>query len=79
MNTKVYKSVFSRMSEYSVLIQYDSNDNIYIASIPELNGCMAHGKTREDATKEINIALEMWIEELIECGMEIPKPILFAS
>ena len=27
--------------EYSVFIQYDNNDKIYIASIPELKGCMA--------------------------------------
>ena len=67
------------MSEYSILIQYDSNDNIYIASVPELNGCMAHGNTQEDAMREIKIALELWIEELTESGMEIPKPMLFAS
>jgi len=67
------------MPEYSILIQYDKNDNIYIARIPELNGCMAHGKTQEDAMREIKVALELWIEELTESGMEIPEPMLFAD
>ncbi|MDR2570254.1 MAG: type II toxin-antitoxin system HicB family antitoxin [Oscillospiraceae bacterium] len=67
------------MPEYSILIQYDKNDNIYIARVPELNGCMAHGKTQEDAMREIKIVLELWVEELTENGMEIPKPIFFAD
>ena len=67
------------MSEYSILIQYDSSDNIYIASIPELRGCMAHGNTQEDAMREIKIALKLWIETATEIGIEIPKPMLFAS
>ena len=67
------------MPEYSILIQYNKSDNIYIARVPELNGCMAHGKTQEEAVKEIKIVLEMWVEELIENGMEIPEPIFFAD
>ena len=67
------------MPEYSILIQYDKNDNIYIASVPELSGCMAHGNTQEDAMREIKIALELWIEELIESGLEIPQPTFFSS
>lgn len=41
------------MAEYSILIQYDVIDRIYVASIPELPGCMAHGITKEQALKEI--------------------------
>jgi len=67
------------MPKYSILIQYDKTDNIYVARVLELNGCMAHGKTQEDAMREIKIALEMWIDELIESGEEIPEPIPFVS
>ena len=65
------------MPEYSILIQYDKGDDIYVASVPELSGCMAHGNTQEDAIKEIKIALELWVEELIESGAEVPQPIFF--
>lgn len=62
------------MLEYSVLIQYDDIDKIYVASIPELQGCMAHGKTKEEALKEIEVVRDMWIETAKEKGLEIPKP-----
>jgi predicted RNase H-like HicB family nuclease len=67
------------MPQYSVLIQYDGRDNIYVASIPELSGCIAHGKTQEDAMSEIRIALELWMETATETGISIPKPMLYAS
>ncbi len=65
------------MSKYSVLIQYDETDQIYIASIPELQGCMAHGKTQEEAFREVNIVRDMWIETAKEEGLVIPEPHLF--
>ena len=41
------------MSKYSVFMYYDEQDQIYVASVPELQGCMAHGETQEEALKEI--------------------------
>lgn len=67
------------MAQYSVYIQYDDVDKIYIASIPELQGCMAHGKTKEQALKELEIACELWIETAKESGQEIPKPALYTE
>ena len=67
------------MPEYSVLIQYDDRDNIYVASIPELQGCMAHGNTQEEAMSEIKVALELWLETAKENNMMVPQPMLYAS
>jgi len=67
------------MLKYSILIQYDSADNIYVASIPELKGCMAHGRTQEQAIEEVKIALELWIETARENGIKIPEPMLYVS
>ena len=50
------------MSKYSISIQYDNSDDIYVASVPELEGCMAHGKTPEEAAKEIQIAINGWLK-----------------
>ena len=60
--------------QYSILIQYDATDNIYIASVPELSGCMAHGRTPEEALQEVSIVCEMWIEEAEKTGKPIPRP-----
>ena len=67
------------MTEYSILIKYDARDRIYVASIPELQGCMAHGDTQEDAVKEVRIAMELWLETAKENGTYIPTPELYAS
>lgn len=60
--------------EYSIYIYYDPDDKIYVASVPELEGCMAHGSTPEMATKEIQVACELWLETAREDGIEIPEP-----
>ena len=65
--------------KYSVLIQYDDIDNIYVASIPELRGCMAHGNTQEEAMKEIKVALELWLETAKESGLDAPSPAVYVG
>ena len=67
------------MAEYSIFMQYAPQDKIYVASVPELQGCMAHGETKEEALKEIEIAKELWIETAKEDGLPIPEPALFTS
>ena len=62
------------MAEYSVFIQYDPIDKIYVASVPELQGCMAHGNTKEQALREIETAKELWIETALEDGQPVPEP-----
>lgn len=60
--------------EYTVVIQYDSTDGIFVASIPDLPGCMAHGETQAEALKELTIARDLWLETAMDVGKEIPKP-----
>ena len=67
------------MAEYSIFIQYDPTDQIFVASIPELPGCMAHGETREQALEEIDIAKNLWIETAKEEGLPVPEPHLFSD
>ena len=62
--------------QYSILIQYDSTDHIYIATVPELPGCMAHGRTPKEALREVSIVCEMWIEEAEKVGKAVPLPAL---
>jgi len=67
------------MLKYSITIKYDSNDEIYVADCLELLGCMAHGNTPEEALKEIQIAINGWLEVAAESGMDIPEPFEHAS
>jgi len=67
------------MPKYSIFIQYDSSDDIFVAEIPELPGCMAHGDTPEKAMQEILIAQNLWLDAAKENGIEIPAPALYVN
>ena len=67
------------MYGYSVLIQYDKRDNIFVARIPELEGCMAHGATQEQAMREVNTVLELWLEAAKDVNADVPEPMLYVS
>lgn len=63
--------------EYTIVIQYDSKDKIFVACIPDLPGCIAHGETQEEALRELVVARDLWLETAGEIGREIPKPSFF--
>jgi predicted RNase H-like HicB family nuclease len=65
--------------QYSILIQYDAYDKIYVASVPELKGCMAHGHTREEAIREIQEAMQLQLEVMRDKGLLEPSPMTYAS
>jgi predicted RNase H-like HicB family nuclease len=46
----------------------------YIAYAPDLRGCMSDGETREEAARNIEDAIEEWLEEAKEASIEIPEP-----
>ena len=67
------------MLRYSVSIRYDANDSIFVANVPELSGCMAHGETYEAALREIKTAMELWLEDAAANNEHVPKPLLHVS
>ncbi|HZS76573.1 MAG TPA: type II toxin-antitoxin system HicB family antitoxin [Ktedonobacteraceae bacterium] len=65
---------------YSMVIQWSVEDNAYIVTVPELPGCKTHGKTYEEAVKNGQEAIELWLEASREWGHPIPEPrVLMAS
>jgi predicted RNase H-like HicB family nuclease len=57
-----------------MVIQWDDQDKIFVASVPELPGCMTHGKTYEEAVKKGEEAIEGWIEVAKGMGWPLPAP-----
>lgn len=53
---------------------WSNEDDAFVAEVPELPGCMAHGSTQEDALKNINEAMELWIDVARDNGDHIPEP-----
>ncbi len=62
------------MQKYEIIIYWDDLDKIFVAEVPELVTCSAHGKTQIDAVKNINESVELWLETAQEFGDEIPEP-----
>jgi predicted RNase H-like HicB family nuclease len=62
------------MTRYSVRIYWSDEDDVYIAEVPELPGCMTHGATRADAVANAEEAMELWIEVAREFGDPVPEP-----
>ena len=62
------------MHKYEVIIYWSDEDEVFIAQVPELPGCMAHGDTHEAALREANEAISLWLDTAIEFGDPIPEP-----
>lgn len=59
---------------YSVIIQWSDEDQAFIAEVPELPGCSTHGDTYEEAIKNAQEVIELWLENAMAAGKEIPPP-----
>jgi len=62
------------MYRYEIIIYWSNEDNAFIAEVPELPGCIAHGETPEKALKNAKEAIQLWIDTAKEFGDPIPAP-----
>jgi len=60
--------------KYRVLIEQDE-DGVFVAEVPALPGCISQGATRAEAVKNIQEAIEAYLESLKEHGEPVPPPI----
>ncbi len=62
------------MYKYEVILYWSNEDQAFIAEVPELAGCIAHGDTQETALKNAHEAIRLWIDTAREFGDPIPEP-----
>ena len=62
------------MYKYEIILYWSNDDDAFVAEVPELPGCMAHGDTQESALKNVNQAMALWIDTAKEFGDLIPEP-----
>ena len=62
------------MYRYEIIIYWSNEDQLFIAEVPELAGCMAHGDTQAAALANANEAIRLWIDTANEFGDPIPEP-----
>jgi len=63
-----------KINRYLTRIYWSEDDEAYIASVPALPGCVAHGETMQEAAKSLQVAFDLWIESATRHGDEIPEP-----
>ena len=59
---------------YAVEIDWSKRDDSFIAVVPDLPGCMADGKTRQEAMAAVEVVIAEWTETAKELGRKIPEP-----
>lgn len=62
------------MFKYEIILYWSNEDAAFVAEVPELPGCMAHGDSQEDALRNVNEAMQLWIDTAREVGNPIPQP-----
>lgn len=62
---------------YSTIVVPDvttENEPCYMAYHPELEGCMSHGNTVEEAVRNLGEVTELYISALLDKGLDVPFP-----
>lgn len=62
------------MLKYEVIIYWSNEDGAYVADVPELPGCSAHGPTQQEALSNAQDAIRLWIDTAREFGDPVPEP-----
>lgn len=62
------------MYKYEISLYWSDADGAFVAEVPELPGCMAHGDTQEAALRHVNEAMELWIDTSKKFGDPKPEP-----
>jgi predicted RNase H-like HicB family nuclease len=56
------------MHKYEIIIYWSDDDQAFIAEVPELPGCMAHGNGPDEALKNCKDAMDLWLDTAREFG-----------
>ena len=62
------------MHKYEIIIYWSDEDRAFVAEVPELSGCAAHGDTPEAALSNCGEAIALWIDTAKETGRQVPAP-----
>lgn len=62
------------MHKYETIIYWSEEDRAFIAEVPELPGCVAHGSSPDEALSNAQKAMQLWLDTAAEFGDPIPEP-----
>ena len=50
------------MDKYEIILYWSNEDRAFVAEVPELPGCIAHGDSHEAALSQVKEAIRLWID-----------------
>ena len=62
------------MHKLEIIHAWSNQDQAFLAEVPELPGCMAHGDSQQAALSRVNGAMQLWIDTAREFGGPMPQP-----
>jgi len=57
---------------YHINVFWCEDDGCWIADVPDLRPCSAHGDTPAEAVAEAEVAIQLWLDVAAERGLPIP-------
>src|ERR1035441_2008868 len=73
MKTEVKDLVYYLSLPYTTILRRDEEGDV-IARIEELPGCISHGGDEAEALSNLASMKQLWLEDSIAAGEEIPEP-----
>jgi predicted RNase H-like HicB family nuclease len=61
-------------SKYEIIIFWSTEDDAFVAEVPELPGCMADGSSYQEALSNAETIIQEWIDTAEELGRSVPQP-----
>lgn len=60
--------------KYEIILYWSQADGVFVAEVPGLPGCMAHGDTQQAVLDSVNRAMALWVDTAREFGDPVPEP-----
>lgn len=59
---------------YHINLFWSDEDACWIADVPDLRPCSAHGATRNEALANVHDAIEGWLATAVANALVVPEP-----
>ena len=59
---------------YEIILYWSADDDAFVAEVPELPGCAAHGATHAEALQNVQDAMALWLDVAREMNLPVPEP-----
>jgi predicted RNase H-like HicB family nuclease len=62
------------MNGYHINVFWSEEDGAWVADVPDLEYCSAHGATPVEVVRQVETAMAAWLDAARQAGKSIPEP-----